>query len=536
MSPAAPDPVASRSFLIKLAAAITLSLVVGSGLLALVLVLLNEPDDALANADPGRTAETLYEWEGPIPPFTDVTELWGLAEWRNTSERNASGGVVLIDLDQDGFLDVALAGGEPEVYFGNGGVFTLASGDLSMDAVALTAGDLDGDGRLDLVFGADGREDVIVWGGEWLDDRDLDQAEISSLASGEPTTGVLIADLTGDGLADLLRLGYGNRRPSADVIYQQVTPRQFVGVPLPDSERRSLAAEVAQLDDAGGPDVWVTRDVGWRDGGDSIYSRRGSIWTDIAPGLGAALEIDGMGVTLADLSGDAELDAYLSDLGENDFLEWIPESGYAPTAASGAGRIRPPGAPVGLISSTWASGVADLNLDGVLDLVAVNGGFPGQAVANKVPGTAIVDDDPPAILLGLGDGRYADVWAALGLEWHGAGRGLALGDLDGDGDVDLAITTRDEGLTVLRNDAASPGSLIALESTCDGAGVEVTVETSVGNYHLLAAPHTFLGRHAPGVIVGGEVLEVRLVAADGRQFSLSSPSGSSTLVGCRDLR
>ena len=115
MSHPEPGPVVGRRLLIKLAAAITLSLVVGSALLALVLVLVNEPDDALANADPGRTAETLYEWEGPIPRFTDVTELWGLADWRNTSERNASGGVALIDLDQDGFLDVALAGGEPAV-------------------------------------------------------------------------------------------------------------------------------------------------------------------------------------------------------------------------------------------------------------------------------------------------------------------------------------------------------------------------------------------------------------------------------------
>ena len=518
----------------KLAAAITLSLMIGSALLALVLALISEPDEDLANADPGRIAETLYEWEGPVPRFTDVTELWGLAQWRNTSERNASGGVALIDLDQDGFLDVALAGGEPRVYFGNGAGFTRASGDLSIEAVALTAGDLDGDGRVDLVFGADGSEDVIIWGGEWLGGRDLDRAETSTLPSGEPTTGLLIADLTGDGIADLLRLGYGDRRPSADVIYQQVTSRQFVGLPLPNSERRSLAAEVAQIDDVDGLDVWVTRDIGWRDGGDSIYSLRGDSWVDIAPELGAALEIDGMGLTLADLNGDAELDAYLSDLGENEVLGRVPGSGYEAMTDSGANRIRPPGVSAELISSSWASGVADLNLDGVLDLVAVNGGFPGQGVANKVIGTSIVDEDPPAILFGLGGGRYADVWDRLGLEWQGAGRGLALGDLDGDGDVDLVVTTRDEGLTVLRNDVAKAGSVIAVHPTCDLAGAEVTVETSLGSYHLLAAPHAFLGRHAPGVIVGGEVLEVRLAAVNGRQFSQSPLSGSGTLVSCGD--
>ena len=513
-------PATNRSFLLKLAVLLTLSLVIGSALLALVLVLTSQPDDALVNADPGRTTETLYEWTGPVPGFTDVTKLWGLDAWRNTSDRNASGGVALADLDQDGFLDIALAGGSPAVYFGTGAGFEPAHGELSIEAVAVTAGDLDGDQRLDLVFGADGGQDLIVWGGDWLRLRDLDQAETAQLAGGEPTTGVLIADLTGDGIADLLRLGYGGRRPSADVVYEQGEPRVFIARPLPDSERRSLAAEVAQLDGEGGLDIWVTRDVGWRDGGDSIYKRAGDTWTDIAPALGAAIEIDGMGVTLADLSGDQRLDAYLSDLGENDFLVAGSDSGYQPTMDSGASRIRPPGANADLISSTWATGAADLNLDGVLDIVAVNGGFPENGVVNKIPGTAIVEDDAPAIFFGLGDGRYADVWHRLGLDWQGASRGLALGDLDDDGDVDLVITTRNRGLTVLRNDSPIAGSIIAFAPYCDLAGVEFMIETSLGSYHLLAAPHAFLGRHAPGAVVAGEILDVQ---APGANCSVTSP-------------
>ncbi len=242
-----------------------------------------------------------------------------------------------------------------------------------------------------------------------------------------------------------------------------------------------------------------------------------------------------MGVTLADLTGDGVLDAYLSDLGENDLLQGVPGSSYVGAVESGANRIRPSGADPGAISSSWASGVADLNLDGLLDLVTVNGGFPGERVANKVAGTTIVKEDAPAIFLGLGNGQYADVWNRLGLEWRGVGRGLALGDLDADGDVDLVVTTRDEGLVVLRNDVSTPGLAISFEPACDLAGVEVTVETGAGSYHSLAAPHSFLGRHAPGVIVGGELLELRLITPAGRSKFEPPLSGNDLLVSCDDL-
>ena len=48
-----------------------------------------------------------------------------------------------------------------------------------------------------------------------------------------------------------------------------------------------------------------------------------------------------------------------------------------------------------------------MNLDGIIDLVVVNGGLPFSRVENKISGTLIEVDDPPAILIGLGDGTYA---------------------------------------------------------------------------------------------------------------------------------
>lgn len=95
---------------------------------------------------------------------------------------------------------------------------------------------------------------------------------------------------------------------------------------LPIAERFSLAGELIDADADDLLDIWITRDVGWARGGDTVLSRQGEPggeWVDVAPDLGVALEVDGMGITLADLDGDD------------------------------------------IVSSTWGTGALDVNLDGV---------------------------------------------------------------------------------------------------------------------------------------------------------------------------
>ncbi|MEE8498383.1 MAG: hypothetical protein V3S62_07600, partial [Acidimicrobiia bacterium] len=63
-------------------------------------------DPRAVGADPGRTVETLYDWPGPdetLPEFTDVTEEWGLGEFENNADFQATGGVAIGDLDGDGW-------------------------------------------------------------------------------------------------------------------------------------------------------------------------------------------------------------------------------------------------------------------------------------------------------------------------------------------------------------------------------------------------------------------------------------------------
>lgn len=226
-------------------------------------------------------------------------------------------------------------------------------------------------------------------------------------------------------------------------------------------------------------------------------------WTDRAAELGADMAIDGMGVTIADLTGDGRLDTYLSDLGDNELLEAVPGGTFRSRRDVGLARIRPPAASQDMISSSWASAAIDVNLDGRLDVIVANGGFaPDSDVVNKVDGTTIIEDDPPAILLARADSTYADVWSDLDLVWSGRARGMSVGDLDDDGDTDVVLVLHGGGLRVLRNDSTAPSLRVRPAPGCDSAGASVTVASGHGRAASLISPHTFLGAHAAEVVIG----------------------------------
>lgn len=493
--------------------------------------------------EPGRLAERAREWraeDGARPELVDVTDVAGFGGWRHTGEAQTSGGAAIADVDGDGTADVVVGGGSGGVFFGEGAGrwrYVEIVGPAAM-VTSVAVDDVDDDGKPDIVFGVEAEQDVVVWGGDWASQRAPERADRSELPSGGPTTGVVVADVDGDGRRDLVRLGYGPRsEPAADVVWVQSSPRSFDDVELPDSQRRSLAVEVTDVDDDGDSEIWITRDIGWAAGGDSVYDRDPSTgdWTDRAAELGVDLEVDGMGVTVADVTGDGRLDAYVSDLGDNELLEALPDGGFGPTRDVGVARIRPPGAPRGSISSSWASAAVDVNLDGRLDVVVANGGFgPDTDIVNKVEGTTVVYDDPPAVLLGRADGTFADVWADLRLSWSGAARGMSAGDLDGDGDSDLVFVIHGEGLRVLRNDTGGPTLRVRPDPACDAAGATVTVTSELGTTTALLAPHTFLGAHAAEHIAGtsgparvtvryGSVTVIREVAGSGGRTEVVVP-------------
>ncbi len=113
---------------------------------------------------------------------------------------------------------------------------------------------------------------------------------------------------------------------------------------------------------------------------------------------------------------------------------------------------------------SWGTTLSDLDQDGDLDIFVANGHIYPQAdlVADKVGGGF----RQPNLLLVDQGGTLVDVStdAGPGLAVEKVSHGLAVGDIDFDGDLDMAISNVDEPPTLLRNDTDKPGAYLLVDA------------------------------------------------------------------------
>jgi hypothetical protein len=121
----------------------------------------------------------------------------------------------------------------------------------------------------------------------------------------------------------------------------------------------------------------------------------------------------------------------------------------------------------------------DLDLDGAVDLVIANGHID-EAVRTMRTGAGHAQ--PPLLFQNLGNSKFQDIAPAAGEEFARprVGRGLAYGDFDRDGDLDLLMTTNNGPPVLFRNDQASGNrsvrfTLVGTKSNRDGIGAWVRV-------------------------------------------------------------
>jgi hypothetical protein len=120
----------------------------------------------------------------------------------------------------------------------------------------------------------------------------------------------------------------------------------------------------------------------------------------------------------------------------------------------------------------WAACFADLNLDGTLDLVHVNGWPQGSDQFRNTPAR---------LFLGGAGGRFLEASASLGFEERGNGRGLVCFDYDGDGDIDLFVMNNSGPARLWRNDGAHAlghylsVSLEGVPPNTDATGARISV-------------------------------------------------------------
>lgn len=398
-----------------------------------------------------RLFRNLGEWK-----FEDVTARAGVAGTRYDF------GAAAADYDNDGDVDLHVTGfGGNTLYRNDGaGVFT----DVTRAARAAVPGwsssaafvDYDMDGRLDLYVGR-----YLEW--TWEANPVCPTADGTARAYCHPK---LFAPVT----SVLLR-------NNGDGTFSDVSQVTGVGA----HQGKALGVAVHDYDRDGDVDLFVANDSMPQ------FLFRGSghgTFEEVAAQSGVAYDDDGktfagMGTDLEDYDNDGWPDVIVTTLS----LER-----YALFHALGRGRFEYASHSTGVGGATlqrsgWGTRFLDYDNDGRRDL------FVAQShVLDTVSRARQGFDYPQPPLMLRNDGKsFADVSASLGPAFTrpATGRGAAFGDLDNDGDVDIAIANLDAAPTLLRNEGGNAAhwvtvSLRGTRSNRQGIGAVVTIVDDTG--------------------------------------------------------
>jgi hypothetical protein len=455
--------------------------------------------------------------------------------------RLSGGGVALFDVENDGDLDVYLTGGmaSDALYLNDGtGQFepTLIGQGVTggIFTVGVVTADVDGDGDRDVFLTTapgEGNRLLRNDGGEFVDVS----IEAGVRQLGNYSSGAAFGDVDLDGDLDLFVTQY-IIRPAflfdsdgavvgyaheclADVLYLNDGTGRFTestaefGI---DSPGCGLVGTFSDYDGDSDPDLFVANDFGAWIEPNVLYRNPGlggRPFDDVSEESGADLGVFAMSVIPGDYDRDGDLDYYVSDNGSNVLLQ--NEQGRFEDVASAAGVTSRTVEASGLLATSWGGAFADLDHDGHLDLLVANGYVPFAAFA------ANDTSQPDRFFRSQGDGTFADASAEVGFEDPRQARGLAVGDLDGDGDLDVVVAvvesagTPAQGPTpralVYRNDLAAGHWLqVELRGTRSNAdGIGARVEAFAGGtrwVHEVRAGESYLSQHEGRAHVGlGEV-------------------------------
>ena len=486
-----------------------------AGLLAAAAAGAQEPAEAPAGSSPGATlGETTPREAAEQYPFRDVAHEAGIAFEQNSAPEkkfileSMPGGLAVLDFNNDGLLDV---------YFVNSLTVETASdlesaksalyknlGDLRFVDVAEEAGvafpgwgmgtcvaDFDGDGRQDLYVTTVGDDRLYRNRGDGTFE---DVTERAGIVTGGWSTGCGFADYDRDGDLDLfvsryvlvdldnlpefgkgkfcvfrgveVQCGPRGLPGTGDLLFRNDGKGRFEEVGLKagvsDPEKYfGLGISWLDADADGWPDLFVANDAG----PNFLYRNRkdGTFAEDAFP-MGVAVSEDGseqgcMGVAVGDYRNEGRLSLFVSNFAE-EYNVLYKNGGDFFTDES----FRSASASASLPYVGWGTTFFDYDNDGWLDLVVVNGHVYPQMAAVKM-GASAAYRQRRLFYRNRRDGTFEEIGEKLGPVFTEprVSRGLALGDLDNDGRLDLVIGSLDGRPQVLHNQVPSPGNWLSVQ-------------------------------------------------------------------------
>jgi hypothetical protein len=451
----------------------------------------------------------------PVPQLEDITSATGIT-FKHTSDpakkyivESMSGGVVLLDYDRDGWPDIyftnaptvemAVKGSKSlgVLYHNNhDGTFTdvTAKSGLSTRCFAMggAIGDYNNDGWPDLY--------VTCLGGNILyrnngDGTFTDVTAKAGVADGRWSTGAAFGDYDGDGFVDLMVVNYvdfhlddlpgfgsapfckyrgidvqcGPRglRGAGDSLFHNNGDGTFTevskaaGVSDPNGYY-GLGVIWADFNKTGRPDIYVANDSTPK----FLYKNEGNgKFKDIGLESGTAVSDDGseqasMGIAVGDYNHTGRPSLYITNFSDENDLLYRNEGDWDFKEVSYAAGVALPSLPW----VKWGTAFVDMDNDGWLDLIAVAGHVYPQVDSLPSGGGY---REPKMLHLNQKDGTFCDASDLAGktlMERH-VSRGLAVGDLFNDGNMDVVIGDIDGGPMILRNRGISGRHWVSFELT-----------------------------------------------------------------------
>jgi len=476
--------------------------------------------------------------QSPVDPgfhLTNVTAAAGIQFQHNSGAyggkllpETLGSGCAFLDYDRDGWQDILLINGMDwpghrrqrsmlKLYRNNrNGTFsdvTRAAGlDVELYGMGVAAGDYNNDGFPDLFISCVGQSRLFRNTGKGTF---VDVTNASGLQGRQGlSTSALWFDYDRDGLLDLFVCNYVRWSPEHDVFCSldgthksYCTPEAYRGDTcwlfrnrgngtfedvtassgIFDSSSKSLGVAMFDYDQDGWPDLLVANDTQ----PNKLYKNlRNGKFKDVGVEAGLAFSTDGkaragMGIDTGDFENTGKPGVAITNF-DNEMigLYHSASTGSAGRGSGGSGTYDDIAMAAGLGApsrNTLGFGCAffDVDLDGWLDLAVANGHID-ETVRNIHGNVGYAQ--APQLFLNEGGGKFRDVARQLGggFETPIVGRGLAYGDFDRDGDLDLLMTTNNGPAYLYRNDLNAGNrsirfQLVGTKSNRDAIGAAVRI-------------------------------------------------------------
>lgn len=477
--------------------------------------------------------------------FEEIAQRSGVA-----LPNGASTGCALLDLDGDSDLDLVVnsLGQGAHIFYNNGkGEFRPHSVlNPGKGGMSLAAGDLDGDGFLDLYIANYRTQGLMDVPNARATFKRVDGRTLVETFNGRPATA---PDLTNR--FSISPRGAIEENGEADVIYRNVGGTNFVAMPwtggnfLDENGQPlarefydwGLAAAIRDLDGDGLPDIYVCNDFQTPD---RLWLNQGGGKFRLAPReTQRKTSMFSMSVDFADLDRDGFDDFFVADMLSRSHAQRMRDMTETALADlwdrpqyslntlfrnRGDGTFAEIARYSGIDASdwTWSSVFLDVDLDGWEDMLVSNGmeraardldvaaRLKAMRAARPMTDAEIFQArrmfprlaTRNAAFRNRGDLTFEDSSDAWGFNLAGVSHGLALADLDGDGDLDAVL-----------NNLNAPAALYRNES--DAARVGVRLKSAGPNTHGIGARITVRGGAVP--------LQTQTMIAGARYLSSDEP-------------